>query len=366
VSLLKAIFFDIDDTLYSTSEFAEVARERAIEAMIRMGLRMNSADLKAELNEVVTEFSSNYEYHFDKLLQRVPRRFIKGINPAVLITAAVVAYHDTKFQELKAYEDVLEVLRVLDNTDLVLGIITAGITVKQIEKLIRIEALEYISPNAIFVSDQIGISKPNVKLYQRACSDLNLKPGATEVRDTQFLGPARYSARRLPARSLTLDGSFGLLVLWSLGLLVLWSYLNVGLDMWIEKFEDIEAWQEAKKLAAQVHKLTEDGRLSKDFGLRGQIQRASVSIMANIAEGFGRQTDKEFSRFLYIARGSTYETQSHLHIALELGYISKQNFNEAYNKVASVIKLIGGFLKYLKKSNPKNAKNQIEKYDENR
>jgi len=179
VSLLKAIFFDIDDTLYSTSEFAEVARERAIEAMIRMGLRMNSADLKAELNEVVTEFSSNYEYHFDKLLQRVPRRFIKGINPAVLITAAVVAYHDTKFQKLKAYEDVLEVLRVLDNTDLVLGIITAGITVKQIEKLIRIEVLEYISPNAIFVSDQIGISKPNVKLYQRACSDLNLKPGTT-------------------------------------------------------------------------------------------------------------------------------------------------------------------------------------------
>jgi putative hydrolase of the HAD superfamily len=94
----------------------------------------------------------------------------------VLIAAGVVAYHDTKFRHLNAYEDALEVLKLLYNSDLILGIITAGITIKQSEKLIRLKVMPYLTPSAIFISDQIGISKPNVKLYQRACSDLNIRP----------------------------------------------------------------------------------------------------------------------------------------------------------------------------------------------
>lgn len=173
---LKAIFFDIDDTLYSTYEFSEMARENAIKAMISAGLRMSKEELRQELDEIVHEFSSNYEHHFDKLLMRIPRRFYKGINAAVLIAAGVVAYHDTKFRHLNAYEDALEVLKLLYNSDLILGIITAGITIKQSEKLIRLKVMPYLTPSAIFISDQIGISKPNVKLYQRACSDLNIRP----------------------------------------------------------------------------------------------------------------------------------------------------------------------------------------------
>ncbi|MHC4662399.1 MAG: TIGR02253 family HAD-type hydrolase [Planctomycetota bacterium] len=203
MSLLKAIFFDIDDTLYSTTEFAEIARERAVDAMAKMGMRMKPANLKAELDEVVSEFSSNYEYHFDKLLQRVPRRYYKGINPSLLIAGAVVAYHDTKFRELRPYEDVVEVIRILDNTDIVLGIISAGITIKQIEKLIRTGLLEYISPNAIFISDQIGISKPNVKLYQRACSDLNLRPG-----ETMYVGDN-------PANDIDPPNNIGMITVWN-------------------------------------------------------------------------------------------------------------------------------------------------------
>jgi putative hydrolase of the HAD superfamily len=176
VARLKAIVFDIDDTLYSTYEFSEMARENAIRAMISAGLRMSKEELRQELDEIVHEFSSNYEYHFDKLLMRIPRRFYKGINPAVLIAAGVVAYHDTKFRHLNAYEDALEVLKLLYNSDLILGIITAGITIKQSEKLIRLKVMPYLTPSAIFISDQIGISKPNVKLYQRACSDLNIRP----------------------------------------------------------------------------------------------------------------------------------------------------------------------------------------------
>ena len=176
---LKAIFFDIDDTLYSTYEFSEMARENAVKAMINAGLRMSKEEVRQELDEIVTEFSSNYEHHFDKLLMRVPRRFYKGTNPATLISAAVVAYHDTKFRHLNAYDDVLEVLKLLYNSDLILGIITAGITIKQAEKLVRLKILSYLTPSAIFISDQIGISKPNVKLYLRACSDLNLRPAET-------------------------------------------------------------------------------------------------------------------------------------------------------------------------------------------
>lgn len=173
---LKAIFFDIDDTLYSTYEFSEMARENAVKAMINAGLRMSREELRQELDEIVSEFSSNYEHHFDKLLLRIPRRYYKGINPVILISAAVVAYHDTKFRHLNVYDDVLEVLKLLYNSDLVLGVITAGITIKQAEKLVRLKVLPYLTPSAIFISDQIGISKPNIKLYQRACSDLNLRP----------------------------------------------------------------------------------------------------------------------------------------------------------------------------------------------
>ena len=98
------------------------------------------------------------------------------MNPAIIVAAGVVAYHETKFRELSPYEDAVVALRKLARTSLILGIITAGLEIKQAEKLVRLGLLEYLNPNAIFISDQIGISKPNVKLYQRACSDLNLKP----------------------------------------------------------------------------------------------------------------------------------------------------------------------------------------------
>jgi four helix bundle protein len=91
------------------------------------------------------------------------------------------------------------------------------------------------------------------------------------------------------------------------------------------KFEEIQAWQKANASTLQVYRLTSNGNFSQDFGLN-QIRRASVSIMANIAEGHGRRTNAEFANFLNLARGSTAEVQSHLHIALGLGYVSQQDF----------------------------------------
>ena len=173
---LQAIFFDIDDTLYSTSEFAELARGAALDAMVAAGLQMDKEQLRVELDEVIHEFTSNYEHHFDKLLLRIPRKHYRGINPAVIVAAGVIAYHETKIRRLVPYEDAIEVIRLLSKTDLTLGIITEGLAVKQAEKLVRMRVHPYVSPNAIFISNQLGISKPNPKIYQRACSDLNLKP----------------------------------------------------------------------------------------------------------------------------------------------------------------------------------------------
>ncbi len=172
---LKAVFFDIDDTLYSTTRFAEKARRNAIRGMIRSGLRMGEDEALAELNEVIAEFSSNYEHHYEKLLLRIPKA-ARGLNPAILVAAAVVAYHQTKFQSLAPFPDVAKAFPRLAKAGLTLGIITSGLTVKQAEKIVRLGILPHLHPRGIFITEQIGISKPNPKLWQTACRVLGLKP----------------------------------------------------------------------------------------------------------------------------------------------------------------------------------------------
>lgn len=176
---IDAIFFDIDDTLFSTSVFAEKARRAAVDAMLAVGLKAPRDYLLRELQEVIAEFTSNYERHFDKLLLRLPNGALDGINPAVVISAGMVAYHDTKFRDLKVYDDVYEVLGQLAQTDVIRGIISAGLTIKQTEKILRLHIYEFLSPQAIFITDQIGINKSNPKLYQRILGTLSLEPGRT-------------------------------------------------------------------------------------------------------------------------------------------------------------------------------------------
>lgn len=114
------------------------------------------------------------------------------------------------------------------------------------------------------------------------------------------------------------------------------------------RFEDILAWQKAREATRKVYEITAQGSFSKDFGLRDQIRRSSVSIMANIAEGYGRRSDKEFSNFLNIAHGSVPETQSHLYVALDLSYISEPDFNDLYRLYDDDSKMIMGLTKHLR------------------
>lgn len=180
---LRAIFFDIDDTLFSTTVFAEKARRAAIDAMIAHGLQGDRDALMRELAEVIAEFTSNYEHHLDKLLLRLPAEALAGRNPAILVAAGVVAYHETKSQELRVYDDVYEVMRELGKSGLILGIVSAGLTVKQAEKIVRLKITEFLDPRAIFISDQIGIGKPNPKLYKKACDAVGVDP-----REAMYVG----------------------------------------------------------------------------------------------------------------------------------------------------------------------------------
>jgi four helix bundle protein len=118
--------------------------------------------------------------------------------------------------------------------------------------------------------------------------------------------------------------------------------------MVISRFEDIESWQIARQPAVGIYGASRSGLLAKDFGLRDQIQRSSVSVMANIAEGFGRNGKVEFIRYLTIAQVSSVEVQSHLYIALDLGYIGQPEFERLYAMAERVRQVIGGFIRYLR------------------
>ncbi len=117
----------------------------------------------------------------------------------------------------------------------------------------------------------------------------------------------------------------------------------------IKRFEDIQAWQEARTLVRQVYLLTGSKQFSRDFGLCDQIRRAAVSVMANIAEGFDCESNAEFARFLGIARRSAVEVQSLLYTALDSGYITEAEFHCHYDQAAKSKALIGGFIHSLKR-----------------
>lgn len=115
--------------------------------------------------------------------------------------------------------------------------------------------------------------------------------------------------------------------------------------MKIEKFEDIIAWQKAKIITLGIYRKFYE---HKDFGFKDQIQRASVSIMNNIAEGFERKSDKEFKHFLFVAKGSCGEVKSMLYLAKDLNYINNEEYENLNNISVEISKLLSGFIKTLK------------------
>ena len=110
----------------------------------------------------------------------------------------------------------------------------------------------------------------------------------------------------------------------------------------IERFEDLIAWQKARALTGKIYRLTNTGQLKQDFGLKDQIQRASVSIMANIAEGFERGRASEFHQFLSVAKGSCAELRSHLYVALDATYLDQEAFSQLKLQAEEVGRVVAG------------------------
>ena len=114
-----------------------------------------------------------------------------------------------------------------------------------------------------------------------------------------------------------------------------------------KRFEELEVWQKAKELTNLVYKYSSDGAFARDFGLRDQMRRASVSIMSNIAEGFESQTQVVFIQYLARSKGSAGELRAQLYIAQEQKYLTDEQFNTAYSLAEICSKQLARFIQYL-------------------
>jgi four helix bundle protein len=117
----------------------------------------------------------------------------------------------------------------------------------------------------------------------------------------------------------------------------------------VNRFEDLRCWQEARVLVREIYRIAEEGRLSKDYETRSQLKRAALSCMNNIAEGFGKYSNKEFIHYLDTAHNSASEVKSILYVLLDLEYVDKEKILMLQEKTEEVKALILAFIKYLSK-----------------
>ena len=110
----------------------------------------------------------------------------------------------------------------------------------------------------------------------------------------------------------------------------------------VTRFEDLIAWQRARMLTKAIYEATQQGDFARDFGLRGQMQRAAVSVMSNVAEGFERSSAADFQRFLSMAKASCAELRSQLYVALDVGYLDETRFTQLVDQAQEVARVIGG------------------------
>jgi four helix bundle protein len=124
----------------------------------------------------------------------------------------------------------------------------------------------------------------------------------------------------------------------------------------IEKFEDIAAWQKAREMTRRVYRCSKRGEFSRDFSLRDQIRRSSTSVMANIAEGYERDGNKEFLQFLSQAKGSCGEVRSHLYVALDQEYVDQEEYDAIRGVAIEISRMISGLMAYLRQTERRGRK----------
>lgn len=159
--MIDAVFFDIDDTLYDTSGFAKLARKAALNSMIDAGLPMEPGEAYKLLREIIDEKGSNYDKHFNVLTKRV-----FGEEKPLLIALGMITYHNVKFALLRLFPNTISSLIYLKGKGYTLGVISNGITIKQWEKLIRLDLHHFFEE--VVTSQEAGVEKPNERIFQLA------------------------------------------------------------------------------------------------------------------------------------------------------------------------------------------------------
>ena len=165
----KAIFFDIDGTLLDTSNFAEIARRAAIDVMIENGLPSTQDESYELLKEIIADKGSNYSKHFNVLTQR-----ICGRENHLLIALGMITYHNIKFSLLRPFPKTMETLVYLKNRGYKLGVISNGLTIKQWEKLVRLDIHTFF--DEVITSEEVRSEKPEKEIFEEAMTRMGSNP----------------------------------------------------------------------------------------------------------------------------------------------------------------------------------------------
>lgn len=177
--MIKAVFFDMDDTLYDTSGFAAIARRAAVKSMVHNGLNCTEDEGYDLLMDIVKDKGSNYDKHFNILTKEV-----NGSEDSLIIVNGIITYHNTKFAMLKIQPDAFSTLLYLKSKSYKVGLITNGKELKQWEKLVRLGIYPFF--DEIVTSESVGVEKPDPEIYEIAMNRLNVTSGTSIMIGNNF------------------------------------------------------------------------------------------------------------------------------------------------------------------------------------
>ena len=189
---IRAVFFDIDDTLYSSTDLSQKARRTAVEHMVSKGLEMDPEEAYEALLRVVKRYGSNYGYHLDRF-------FTDELNCPPdyrMISAAVIAYHHTKFVNMRPYPHTVETVLELRLMGMELGIITDGLPIKQWEKLVRLGLDDFFDTVIISGDEEVGLNKPDPRVFELALEKIGVSAGEAQEKSREMWETAVGSLRR--------------------------------------------------------------------------------------------------------------------------------------------------------------------------
>lgn len=169
--MIKCVICDLDDTLYNSTELSTHARRSAVRAMIDLGLPTTFEEAYQILEEVVEEYGSNYNSHFDQMLKRLN---FESDKIKLYISAGMIAYHDVKYSSIRPFHDVIPTFIDLRKIEIKICILTDGEPLKQYEKILRLRLHQFLDD--IIISDEVGIRKPNPKLFQIPLKRFQVQP----------------------------------------------------------------------------------------------------------------------------------------------------------------------------------------------